>query len=169
LASKIWQSGEQRCVAVYLQAPDVLAQTEVDADSVVGLQAMERIVAAGFDQLGPHDTLILVALPGRARQPATELEKGVLLLVGGRIRADALIERATIMDVTPTLLTLMGVPMSGKLDGGPLLEGLEPTFLRRYPPQYVVGYGPRHNRGEPQAAASDQVQLEQLRALGYIQ
>ena len=50
---------------------------------------------------------------------------GVCVLAGPSLAADGLIEGASIFDVAPTVLTLLGLPHAADLDGRPLLRAFK--------------------------------------------
>jgi arylsulfatase A-like enzyme len=70
-------------------------------------------------------------------------------------------------DLAPTVLHLLGLPVSRELDGRVLEEALAPDFRAQHPLRYVAAYG---RRAAPPAAQSDfdSQMLEELRSLGYI-
>ena len=94
------------------------------------------------------------------------------------LRRDGLQTLASIMDMTPTLLTLMGLPVGEDMDGQ-VAEGLiERAFLDRFPrlsqpthdDRAWLAERKRHVRDEGNASAQDQQErLEQLRSLGYLE
>jgi tetratricopeptide (TPR) repeat protein len=92
--------------------------------------------------------------------------EGILYLYGHRVKAGARLERATILDVAPTVLTLLGLPAAADMPGRPLAE----AFVDLPVPERVASYeGP--GGGAPDAAPDDavsQAQLEHLKSLGYL-
>lgn len=50
---------------------------------------------------------------------------GVVILAGAGVKADTMLENASILDLTPTMLHVMGVPVPGDLDGRVLSEAFE--------------------------------------------
>jgi predicted AlkP superfamily phosphohydrolase/phosphomutase len=52
-------------------------------------------------------------------------EHGVLCMAGPGIRHDELLYGATLLDVAPTVLTLLGLPVAADMPGRPLAEALE--------------------------------------------
>lgn len=90
---------------------------------------------------------------------------GVFMLQGPRIRQGLEMD-AEIIDVTPTMLALMGIPLSDDLDGRPLTEAMLPEHLEAYPVRRYkeAPYGAREERSE-----EDEEKLqERLRDLGYL-
>jgi predicted AlkP superfamily phosphohydrolase/phosphomutase len=58
---------------------------------------------------------------------------GMFILHGPGIKKGEKIERAHIMDVAPTILYLLGLPVPKDFDGKVLVEALEPDVLKAYP------------------------------------
>jgi tetratricopeptide (TPR) repeat protein len=50
---------------------------------------------------------------------------GMLVMAGPHVRRDDTIEGASVMDVAPTVLTLLGLPVGDDMDGRPLVRALE--------------------------------------------
>ncbi len=78
---------------------------------------------------------------------------------------------ASVVDVTPTLLTYLGVPTARDMDGKPATDIFEPSFLAEHPIEYVDTYetGERHWDESPMESPMDEGLKEKLRALGYIE
>jgi hypothetical protein len=124
----------------------------------------DLIGEAAADQ-GGRDVLVLVADPGRlprAHGPA----EGILAVLGGPL-GTADLGLVSERDLAPTVLHLLGLPVSRELDGRVLEEALAPAFRAQHPLRYVAAYG---RRAAPPAAQSDfdRQMLEELRSLGYI-
>ena len=96
---------------------------------------------------------------------------GIFIAAGGPI-LPAIETEATLFDLTPTLLALMGLPVPEDIPGRVLTEILDPTFLERYPIRTIPSYERVINRRALLAAAeaeNDESTMEMLRSLGYIQ
>jgi predicted AlkP superfamily phosphohydrolase/phosphomutase/tetratricopeptide (TPR) repeat protein len=118
------------------------------------------------DHLRPRD------LPNEPAGPADEHRPfGVFAMKGPGIRKDELVFGATLLDVTPTILTLLGLPVGRDMDGKPLLTAFEkpPT------PAYIASWDavpgdagmlPEGTRVDPVGA---QAAMEQLAELGYVE
>ena len=94
-------------------------------------------------------------------------ENGILYLYGHGVRPGAAIQGATLVDITPTLLAMLGLPAAADMPGRVLTEALE----RTNPSKRVATYenGTVQGRGgEPRASAVDPSILERLRSLGYL-
>lgn len=121
-------------------------------------------MAAG---LGPQDVLVLAGDPGRLARRGPEEAEGLLVLAGGPVVAGDL-GVASERDVAPTVLHLVGLPVSRELDGRVLEAALDDPFRRRHPLRTVDTYGrrPAARRAE---SAFDREMLEALRGLGYLE
>ena len=96
---------------------------------------------------------------------------GILCAKGPGIRKDSLVHGASILDITPTLLQLLGLPVGDDMDGVPLLSIFEEPTVPRTIPSWEEVPG---KAGMPSAdlikdsAFIDQM-LEQLVELGYVE
>jgi predicted AlkP superfamily phosphohydrolase/phosphomutase/tetratricopeptide (TPR) repeat protein len=134
----------------------------VDADTTVIICSDH-----GFhpDHLRPRQ------IPLEPAGPAVEhRDLGIVVMAGPGIKKDELIHGACLLDITPTILTLCGLPVGDDMDGKPLLQAMEtpPTVLRIPSWDKVEGEDGRHAeslRFDPLAAKAA---LEQLVALGYV-
>ena len=113
-----------------------------------------------------NGVLLLVGDPGRlARQSGTP--EGLIVLSGANIVAGPMAPAGE-RDVAPTVLHLLGLPVSDELEGRVLEEALAPAFRAAHPVRRVPSYGLRP-QGRPAESAFDREMLEELRSLGYIQ
>lgn len=97
---------------------------------------------------------------------------GILLLRGGPVKPGYRIQAAHILDLYPTVLYLLGLPVPQDAAGKILLDALDPEFVRRHPmrtiPTYeVLGPVKRSLGGRPDST-QNQRELEKLRSLGYL-
>jgi predicted AlkP superfamily phosphohydrolase/phosphomutase len=65
---------------------------------------------------------------------------GLLMAVGDGIRAGGSLRRASVLDVTPTILYLMGLPVARDMEGRVLTEMIDDEFARAHPVTYVPSY-----------------------------
>ena len=174
-------SGAADLEAVYLPGLDIVTMQQVGgADTTPDVAAL----AARMDAVRGHHRFVDELLGGlRADMPAN----GVLVLVGdpgrfarGSGTAEGLIalSGASVVagpigaggerDVAPTILHLMGLPVSDELEGRVLESALSPAFRSAHPVRRVPSYGMRPP-GRLRESAFDREMLEELRSLGYIQ
>ena len=139
---------------------------DVDADEarrygrVLGRYAslVERWVGEIERDLGPRDVLVVLSGHGLAPTPLWRrlvgvltgtavgaashggAPDGVLLMAGEGIRPGATPAGASVLDVTPTLLYLMGLPVARDMEGRVLTEILEPAFAQQNPVTFIPSY-----------------------------
>jgi len=84
------------------------------------------------------------------------------------------LEKASIYDITPTVLYLQGLPIASDMKGRPLLSCLEADFTEQRQVEYINTYetagggSNRTNRIPLKSMVDDEID-EQLKALGYIE
>jgi tetratricopeptide (TPR) repeat protein len=92
---------------------------------------------------------------------------GVVLARGVGIAPGNTIKSANILDVAPTVLARLGIPLSKELPGEPIREVLGQKAVAGLPDR-VERYAPAARRTGPAAADDDSDRVERLRALGYL-
>ena len=105
-----------------------------------------------------------VALSGSHR------ENGVVILWGPPIRKGVKIQPDNLLDILPTVLYILGLPVADDMDGHVIVDAIEPAVLQRRPIAFVKTYETekfRLTRGSP-ARRYDEEMINRLRALGYI-
>jgi predicted AlkP superfamily phosphohydrolase/phosphomutase/tetratricopeptide (TPR) repeat protein len=145
---------------------DMMLQTLLD---LAGPDATVLLVSDhGFhsDHLRPRGIPLEPAGPAVQHRPF-----GVFCMKGANIKQDERIYGATLLDVTPTILTLFGLPVGEDMDGRVLVQAFEePPEIKRIPSWEAeageCGMHPGDMRMDPAAA---QAVLQQFVALGYIQ
>ncbi len=91
---------------------------------------------------------------------------GVLFIHGRTVRPGARIDRAGILDVTPTVVRLLRVPLSRELPGHPFEQAFDAGALGDALPA-VAAY-PLPARTSAESVAPDPEAVEKLMALGYL-
>lgn len=99
---------------------------------------------------------------------------GVFMAAGPGVLAGASLERSNILDVTPTMLYLLGLPIPADLEGSVISSMFDPAHLSQRP---IVQSGAAQHEGmiaptgddEAMDAESEEQVLMRLRALGYIE
>ena len=118
------------------------------------------------------DHLRPLGIPNEPAGPAIQHRPfGVFCMKGEHIKQDERIYGATLLDVTPTVLTLYGLPVGEDMDGRVLVQAFEQTpEITRIPSweneSGECGMHPADLRMDPAAA---EAVLQQFVALGYIQ
>jgi hypothetical protein len=71
----------------------------------------------------------------------------------------------SVLDVTPTLLALLGLPVALDMDG----EIAERALILTEPPPSIHSYEPHGEAAAASETAIDETTEEQLRSLGYLE
>ncbi len=94
---------------------------------------------------------------------------GVFAAVGPPIVARPRLEGARIVDVAPTVLYALGLPIPDDLDGRPLLEIFDERYRSAHPVQYCPAESPQGEAAVPEYSADEAAEMERrLRGLGYV-
>jgi tetratricopeptide (TPR) repeat protein len=138
-----------------------------------------------LDLAGPDATVLLVSdhgfhsdhlrprgIPAEPAGPAVQHRPfGIFCMKGPHVQQDERIYGATLLDITPTILTLFGLPVGADMDGRVLVQAFEESPQITRIPSWEqesgeCGMHPSDLRMDPAAA---QAVLQQFVALGYIQ
>jgi len=138
-----------------------------------------------LDLAGPDATVILVSdhgfhsdhlrprgIPMEPAGPAVQHRPfGILCMQGPHIKQDERIYGATLLDITPTMLTLFGLPVGQDMDGRVLVQAFDemPTITRIPSWEDEAGECGMHAADLRMDPAAAQAVLQQFVALGYIQ
>jgi predicted AlkP superfamily phosphohydrolase/phosphomutase len=98
---------------------------------------------------------------------------GVFVMAGGPVRSGHAFTGARIIDVAPTVLYLMGLPIPQAMDGRPLIEALDSAFVASRP-VVLEGDGKAPPPFQPQAEAvfnaeEEALIADRLQSMGYIE
>lgn len=97
-------------------------------------------------------------------------ETAFFLLNGPDIQEGKKLPRGSVLDVTPTVLALLGLPVARDMEGAVLAEAFRPELLRRQPLRWVESHGEPVWSGQGEGDTTlDEEALERLRSLGYVQ
>lgn len=96
-------------------------------------------------------------------------ELGMFMMWGPGVKAGLEVERPHILDITPTMLYLLGLPVPRDLDGKVLTSAFEDTHVRSFPVDYTDVSTDKSNLDEEYPAEEDEAIRERLKALGYLQ
>ncbi len=94
--------------------------------------------------------------------------KGIFIASGPIIEQSSQLDSVHSLDITPTLLVAMGLPVAKDFDGTARLELFEKSFLQSHPPKSISTWG-TSEPGEPMASEVDEALIEELKALGYLE
>lgn len=143
----------------------------------------DRMIGAILDAMDRRTTLIVLSDHGfrvgeLPADPSTTRDmrrvsevwhdpQGILYMYGHRVRPYARLDRPELLDVAPTVLSLLGVPAALDMPGRALTEGLRHLAA----PLPRVATWERAAEDGPKAARDPQVEkeiLEKLESLGYV-
>jgi predicted AlkP superfamily phosphohydrolase/phosphomutase/tetratricopeptide (TPR) repeat protein len=161
-------------------------QFEIYKDVVNGAYRFHDMMLQTLLELaGPEATVLLVSdhgfhsdhlrprgIPMEPAGPAVQHRQfGIVCMKGAHIKQDERIYGATLLDVTPTILTLFGLPVGADMDGRVLVQAFEqPPEIQRIPSWEQeageCGMHPADLRIDPVAA---QAVIQRFVALGYMQ
>ncbi|MBK8681351.1 MAG: alkaline phosphatase family protein [Bacteroidetes bacterium] len=117
------------------------------------------------------DHLRPIALPKEPAAPAYEHSPyGVVVLNGPHIKKDERVYGASILDVTPTLLTLFGLPVGADMDGNVIVNAFDENITVEQIPSWddIKGDSGEHPADKQEDPYAAQEALEQLIELGYV-
>lgn len=110
----------------------------------------------------PHVAPDVTGKPGRWHR-----REGILVLAGPAVRPGTL-PPADLLDVAPTVLALLQLPLAGDLEGAPVAAALQAPV----PPPSMDSWSDRVSRlaapEEPRSPSADRARIEELQALGYV-
>jgi len=118
------------------------------------------------------DHLRPLQLPKEPAGPAAEHSPyGMIAMRGPNIKKDALIYGSTLLDITPTILTMFDLPIARDMDGRPLLQAFQqkPELKVIDSWEQIEGNCGMHDINATQDPWMEQEALDQLVALGYIE
>lgn len=113
-----------------------------------------------------------VVIPKEPSGPAIEHSPyGIIVMKGPNIKKDELIFGASLLDITPTLLTLFGLPVAEDMDGKVIVQAFEETpeieTIKSW--ENIKGEDGSHPEGQVISQEEMEAELQQLIDLGYIQ
>ena len=124
---------------------------------IISDHGMERVIKEGSEALhsGSH---------------AQKHPDGIMIFSGPGIKAqrDKMVQGASLLDITPTILYYLGLPVAEDMDGEVLMELFTEEFLKSHPLKLIPTYEKKRKRIKEQASPLDSEMVKKLRALGYI-
>ena len=138
---------------------------------------LDEIVSDLLEEVGESATVVIVSDHGHG--PSGELPwsgshddapDGIIILSGRGVKPIGRFEGASVYDVTPTILALMGLPIGRDMDGRVLSETIAPAFLEEKPLMYVDTHD-QEPRGDNVGVSSgmDGAVIQRLKDLGYFE
>jgi hypothetical protein len=171
------ESSSLDLLAIYLPGLDIAQHTllgsgdavsaSVLAERLDGLRGYYLFLDGVLDRLtkeSSSEMTVVIAEPGRI----ATITHG-LLAISGEGSAPMVQAQARAIDVAPTLLHVLGIPISRELAGQPVLDLLAPDLVSRFPVRVVDSYGRRAApSGLREGQPLDREMIERLRSLGYV-
>jgi predicted AlkP superfamily phosphohydrolase/phosphomutase len=94
---------------------------------------------------------------------------GILVMAGPAVRSRGIVEGASLVDMAPTLLHLLGLPVPDDMDGMVLLDALDPAFVATHPVRYVSAGAHLTSDADDDYTDEETETVEgRLEALGYL-
>jgi arylsulfatase A-like enzyme len=97
---------------------------------------------------------------------------GVVILWGKDIARQRELTGPSVLDITPTILALCGLPVADDMDGKVWSDAIDSAFLEAHPVQRIATYESAEAEvagdEEPAKSSVDDEVRERLRSLGYI-
>lgn len=131
-----------------------------------------------------HSEGLTVVIPNHAELPFEELfkdtghiqtgvhdPKGVAVLAGPSVQRGVQLEEASILDVVPTVLALLGLPVARDMTGRVWTEAIRAEFLEEHPVSFVDTYRREEAGAAERTDISEEdreVLYQRLRDLGYL-
>lgn len=151
-------------------------------------QIMDLMLVRLLELAGPETTVILLSDHGfhsdhlrppvppsiddvhAAMDASWHRALGVLMMAGPGIAKGKQIHGATLLDIAPTILTLLGQPVGADMDGRVLVEAFEkpPHVERVFSWDMVEGEAGMHPQDKRMDPADVQQSIKQLVDLGYL-
>lgn len=129
---------------------------------VLGANASKRLTCEGVEAKGA------VVHFARVTGDHGWQTRGLLIAAGPLFRRGRVDARVSIFDVAPTVLYALGLPVGQDFAGEPALAIFDPEFVRAHPVRSIASWGER-GAGPTVATSADEVLMEELGALGYLQ
>lgn len=158
---------------------------EIYSDTVDGMYRFhDMMLERTLKMVGPDTNVILISdhgfqsdhmrplsLPKEPAGPAAEHRKhGIICCYGPDFNEGQTIYGSSILDITPTLLTLFGLPIGEDMDGTPLIQAFRetPTVKTISSWEDVEGQFGEHQKDFHVSKEDAQQAVKQLVDLGYV-
>ena len=93
---------------------------------------------------------------------------GILIARGPFVREGAAVRRARLMDLAPTILYLLGLPIPDDMDGRVLTELFDPARLAERPVETFAAPVAANGAGAELSSSDREAVLARLKGLGYV-
>jgi predicted AlkP superfamily phosphohydrolase/phosphomutase len=161
--------------------PPARWEIEVNRDRVPAYYAdVDSFVARLLARTGPRDTVLIVSDHGAGPVATYDPDKplsgdhrleGIIVTAGNHVRRGTAEQAPSVMDIAPTVLYLLGLPVGRDMEGRVIHELVDPAFYTAHPPATIPTYEPVRRRANeaPVASPMDDEIKDRLRALGYVE
>ena len=132
---------------------------------------IDGLVGGLLERTGPETDVLVVSDHGWSYDGTGHWnnDPGIFVAAGPSLAARGRVDGLSVLDVTPVLLTLLGVPLSGDLDGevpedlltGDLVAAVARVEAYPIPPVGLI-------ESVDSRAPEDELMIERLRSLGYL-
>ena len=149
------------------EAPDIIVHwAEREGYTYAFKVSSKSKTTAWTEDVDPNKAENLAFFTGKS---GSHRDDGIFLVCGPSIRRGAEINSANIVDVAPTILHLLDVPVPSDMDGRALVDALDDSKVST---QVAIGAAAEHVAVGPSEvdydATDDKAISDRLRALGYI-
>lgn len=98
---------------------------------------------------------------------------GVVIMKGPNIKRNTKIEGSSVLDITPTILYLLGLPVARDMDGKVLTDAILPEYLEKREMKYVTTYETHEEETRDEHVQVAQTEIDEsikarLESLGYL-
>jgi predicted AlkP superfamily phosphohydrolase/phosphomutase len=132
---------------------------------------VDELIGPFLEEADENTTVIVVSDHGFKGGPGRGVEvhkiDGVILMAGRGIGRGE-ITGASVYDVTPTVLTLLGLPPARDMRGKVLWSALDDSVPRDRFDELIATYETGTRGGDSEASPVDEELIERLKALGYL-
>jgi hypothetical protein len=160
------------------QEPELVARHGGKIDML--MEIVDAQIGRFLELLDDSTTVVVVSDHGFGPHPASGTGQhrieGIYIFSGRSVRPSGAplnlavksFAKASVMDITPTLLYLMGYPVARDMDGRVMTEIVDNKWLDCCPLESIETYGPIPGGGHTRRVI-DKATEEQLKSLGYIE
>ncbi|MBN1354968.1 alkaline phosphatase family protein [bacterium] len=98
----------------------------------------------------------------------TKAPDGIIAAIGPSLKSGYRLTGASVLDITPTVLFAMGLPLARDFDGSCLVDAFTESFRSNHPVRWIETHGTRQIDSVLKETGADDRIKDELRALGYI-
>jgi len=149
-------------------SPDLVVRLGKVIDNLYILH--DRFYRAWVNSLADNDALVIVSDHG-FEMNGNQHEfgpPGIVILYGTPFKKGYRIANASVYDIAPTLIYLLGLPVPADMEGQVLLDAIDPHWLASHPVRTIDTYEAGERRPSQVPSKIGEDALKRLRAVGYI-